>query len=316
MANNAASTFPSGVASGDLSGTYPGPIFVVNIHGASVPLAGSLITGNTLQVNGGGSLTYAPLNLAGGTNYVINQLPSANQVAQTMGGDVTGTTAASIISAISGVSPIDITPAELGWLSTVTAPILQQISSSTNSGTGQILTIQAQSMTGTSSHGGNLYLQSGTGTASDGYVSLICGNQTRLEVQDQLITCDADVSHNNYNIKLVKALTFDQEVANGNSGSSFTINWTLGNKQTLTLTAACTISFTAPLGPTNCLLRLVQGPGGGFTITWPSEGLSAGNLAWVGGTKPTLSTSAGANDIISIYYNNSLYFGSYGINFS
>ena len=76
---------------GDLYGN-PSSQNVINIHGASVPVAGSLTPGNTLQVSGSSSLTYAPVNLAGGSNYVIGQLPTGSQVAQnlTLLGDVTG----------------------------------------------------------------------------------------------------------------------------------------------------------------------------------------------------------------------------------
>lgn len=66
---------------GDLSGTLPNPT-VIKIDGASVPAAGSLTTGNVLQVSGASALSYGPVNLAGGSNYVTGALP--------LGGDVTG----------------------------------------------------------------------------------------------------------------------------------------------------------------------------------------------------------------------------------
>jgi hypothetical protein len=50
----------------------------VKINGASVPAAGSLTTGNVLQVNGVSSLTYAAINLAGGSNYITGNLPVSN----------------------------------------------------------------------------------------------------------------------------------------------------------------------------------------------------------------------------------------------
>jgi len=86
---------------GDLSGTLPNPT-VININGASVPASGSLVTGNVLQVNGSSSLTYGPINLAGGANYVTGVLPASNQAAQTLTGDVTGTTASTLVASATG----------------------------------------------------------------------------------------------------------------------------------------------------------------------------------------------------------------------
>ena len=62
---------------GDVTGRA-GITIVGKINGASVPTSGSLTTGNVLQVNGSSSLTYAPINLAGGSNYITGILPAAN----------------------------------------------------------------------------------------------------------------------------------------------------------------------------------------------------------------------------------------------
>ena len=90
----------AGPGSGSVAAT------VVRINGATVPASGALTTGNVLQVTGVSALSYAAVNLGGGANFVTGTLPAANQAAQTMAGDVTGTTAASVVSAISGVSPV------------------------------------------------------------------------------------------------------------------------------------------------------------------------------------------------------------------
>lgn len=68
---------PNGAASGDLSGSYPGPT-VAKINGTSVPVGGALVTGNVPQVTGVSTLSYAPLNLAGGANFVTGLLPAGN----------------------------------------------------------------------------------------------------------------------------------------------------------------------------------------------------------------------------------------------
>ena len=53
----------------------------------------------------------------------------------------------------------------------------------------------------------------------------------------------------------------------------------------------------------------MQGPGGGFTATWPN------NVNWVGDTAPTLSTAATAVDIVAVYYNGTAYYAGYGLNY-
>jgi len=110
--------------SGDLSGTF-NKQNVIGIYGASVPQAGSLNTGNTLQVSGNSSLSYGPINLAGGANYVSGLLPTTNQVSQTMLGDVTGTTANSTVAKIQNV-PVSSTMGNNDVL-TVTVPITDPI---------------------------------------------------------------------------------------------------------------------------------------------------------------------------------------------
>jgi hypothetical protein len=90
-----------GPAGGDLSGTYPDPT-VSKIHAATVPAAGSLTPGNVLQVSGASALSYGPVNLAGGPAFVSGQLPTGNQVPQTVGGDLSGTTASATVAKLDG----------------------------------------------------------------------------------------------------------------------------------------------------------------------------------------------------------------------
>jgi hypothetical protein len=71
--------------SGDAQVASGGAWTNVKINGASVPTAGGLTTGNVLQVSGVSALTYGPVNLAGGSNYVTGTLPVANITAGTAG---------------------------------------------------------------------------------------------------------------------------------------------------------------------------------------------------------------------------------------
>lgn len=85
--------------SGDVTGTTAASV-VINIHGASVPIAGALTTGNVLQVSGPSSLIYAPINLGGGSNFVTGVLGSGNL--PSLAGDVIGTIPATSVVKLRG----------------------------------------------------------------------------------------------------------------------------------------------------------------------------------------------------------------------
>lgn len=93
------------------------------------------------------------------------------------------------------------------------------------------------------------------------------------------------------------------EFGNGNSGATPTVDWGNGQKQIITLSANATFTFTAPLGGGSFLLRVVQDATGSRTATWP------GTVKWAGGTAPTLSTAASAEDIVTFYWNGTNYYG-------
>lgn len=91
------------IVGGDLSGNTANAT-VYKVNGSTIPAGGSLTTGNVLQVNGSSSLTYGPVNLAGGSNYVSGTLPAANQAAQTVGGDLSGTTSSATVAKINATT--------------------------------------------------------------------------------------------------------------------------------------------------------------------------------------------------------------------
>jgi hypothetical protein len=107
------------VAGGDLSGSSTNQT-VIAVHGTTIPAGGSLLTGNVPQVTGPGALSYAAVNLAGGTQHVSGLLPTANQANQTLTGDVTGNTGAAVVAAVNGVAVAG-TPSS-GNIMTATGP--------------------------------------------------------------------------------------------------------------------------------------------------------------------------------------------------
>jgi len=96
-----------GAASGDLAGTYPAPT-VGRINGATVPTAGSLTVGNVLQVIGSSTLSYEPINLSGGSNYVTGVLPTSNM--SNLLGDVTGPIASNTVIRLQNNPILNTTP--------------------------------------------------------------------------------------------------------------------------------------------------------------------------------------------------------------
>ena len=139
---------PSGTASGDLGGTYPNPS-VVAINSASVPTIGAV--GNTLYVSGGSSLSYGALNLAGGANYVTGTLPTGNQASQTMGGDVSGTTASATVIKLQGYALSNTAPTTgyaLVWSGTAWTPTALSFNTLSGDVTGSAGSNTVVSLTG------------------------------------------------------------------------------------------------------------------------------------------------------------------------
>lgn len=100
------------------------------------------------------------------------------------------------------------------------------------------------------------------------------------------------------------------EYDNGNSGTSKTVDWAAnGHKQKITMTGDCTFTFTAPAGPCNLLMKMIQDGAGSRVPTWP------GTVKWPGGTKPVHS-GASKTDIVSFYYDGTNYYGVANMNFA
>lgn len=122
-------------------------------------------------------------------------------------------------------------------------------------------------------------------------------------------SADSDIDMNNYKITELKQATANGEVDNENSGTAKTIDWGAGTFQKLTLTGNCTLSFTAPAGPTYLQLKLIQDATGSRTITLPSA-----CHGFDGGAALTLSTAANAVDFLTMYYDGTNYHCALGLN--
>lgn len=140
------------------------------LNGATVPEAGALTTGNVLQVSGVAALSYAALNLAGGSNYVTGVLPSANMFQATTGTsgavqlaqDLAGTSSAPTVTAVTGATSklvVRSTAPAIEWAEATASPVLRQAANTTTN--GQTLSIAAQSSTNGGSAGGHLVISSG-----------------------------------------------------------------------------------------------------------------------------------------------------------
>lgn len=104
------------------------------------------------------------------------------------------------------------------------------------------------------------------------------------------------------------------EFDDGNSGTSKTIDWsvaTAGIAHKITVTGACTFTFTPPLHPRWVQLKLVhEASATVYALTWP------GTVKWPGGTKIANTNTSGAVDIASFWYDGTNYYGVGSLNFS
>ena len=111
---------------------------VTSINNGTVPKA--VTTGQFLEVTGTNLWDAGPINLANAAS-VTGVLPIANQAAQTLTGNVTGNTGASVVSGITGVSPIPITPNNLQFVAAAVPTISQAY---TTTPTGSNLLVHSQ----------------------------------------------------------------------------------------------------------------------------------------------------------------------------
>lgn len=121
-----------------------------------------------------------------------------------------------------------------------------------------------------------------------------------LSVDGQL---NATLNVGNQDLDNIKTATFN---AVGTGSGTGTVNWSSFQKYQWTISTSATLTFTAPTGPCNLMMKLINGGTG--TITWP------GTVLWSGGTEPTWTTSG--TDIVAFFWDGTNYYGVASLNFS
>lgn len=105
------------------------------------------------------------------------------------------------------------------------------------------------------------------------------------------------------NLRVDTGVGYCDRVANGNLGATTDLDLATGNTQAGTLVANTIINLLNPIAGAFYTLELKQDGTGSRTVTWDSD------IIWAGGTTPTLTTTAGRTDIISLYYNGTYFLG-------
>ncbi|HRP30435.1 MAG TPA: hypothetical protein PKV73_01020, partial [Agriterribacter sp.] len=153
----------------------------------------------------------------------------------------------------------------------------------------------------------------GTGLTNDGTANQILGVEADGSgLEYKTLTAGSGISISNGVGTVTIASTFNPTVQSLVDGASITWNVSNGGNGAVTLAGTGrTLSITNPTAGHTYTIRIIQGSGGSKTITtWPT------GTRWIGGTAPTLSTTAGQMDVITLYYDGSNYYGNYGNNYN
>lgn len=94
----------------------------------------------------------------------------------------------------------------------------------------------------------------------------------------------------------------------GSSTTTSEVDWNDGPKQKIDLDNGATLTFVAPSGVGNLVLRVVQDASN--NITWPAT------VLWPGGTAPTITAGAASVDLFAFYFDGTDYHASFGQDYS
>lgn len=177
------------------------------LNGATVPSGTSLTTGNVLQASGAAALTYGPLNLAGGSNYVTGVLPAANLPATVAysGTDLYISGSNAYVGTVTGSSgTLTVSCGNVTFGGSISTPTISQetvndpfageaftiraqAGGSAGNTTGGALNLSAGAAAGANSTGGAVTISSGvggSGTGVDGAVKLMVGSTVAIKADE------------------------------------------------------------------------------------------------------------------------------------
>jgi hypothetical protein len=96
------------------------------------------------------------------------------------------------------------------------------------------------------------------------------------------------------------------------TGTTQTVDWNSGNVQILSLASATgnvTVTLSNPVAGATYALKVVQHATTARNIVWPAA------VKWPGGTAPTITTTANSVDLITLYYDGTVYLGDQGADY-
>jgi hypothetical protein len=98
----------------------------------------------------------------------------------------------------------------------------------------------------------------------------------------------------------VKNVNFSGIHPNGSSGAAAAINWTNGQKQSITLTDDVAFTFAGGVEGGNYILKMAQDATGGWVPTWPANVKASGASIRV-------SVGIATETVLALYFDGSFY---------
>ena len=310
---------------GDVTGTL-GTTSVGLVNGvaastvaAGATLANAATSANTLSAivkrDGSGNFSAGTIT----ANLTGNASGTAGSFTGSLLGDVTGTQGATVVSTVGTSSAANVHAAELlanAATSANTASAIVRRDGAGNFTAGTITAALTGNVTGNASGSAATFTSNLTGdvtstamtttvatvggsTAANVHAAEVLANAaTDANTASAIVKRDASGNYSAGTATLAKVVptsaVFASLVDNGNAGATHTIDWTAGNKQKITTNANCTLTFTAPSGPTSLTLLIVhEASTTAYTYTWPVS------VKWQNAVPAVTTNTSGSVDIVS-----------------